>query len=381
MPLEPNLATVVGVLVAVVLATMAGGLLGRRFRTWREQHAARMALAAMARDASRAEVEATPADHLAPVAAATVGASTIGVPDATPVVGQSYLARRLAGAPPPVVTRRPSSLSPALEARGGRPFAPAPAAAPAVAMSPPVRPGRRRRRLAVAGALVVSLFAVGIALGVGATSRLPRGEVLDVAGTPGPPGGDGAVALVPPDGAPTDEPGGATALEPTPDGGPARTHRVTVDPTDVADPTDTTTPADDRTHRPTTRRTPDATGTDPTDPPTPDPTPKPTPKPTPRPTPEPTPRPTPAPTPPPTDPPSQPPRVSFDFSVNGLRVSFSNYTKGADTWIWDFGDGETSTARRPSHTYASGGTYTVTLSATSNGGATASELQDVSVAD
>jgi hypothetical protein len=377
MPLEPNVATAGGVLVAVVLATMAGGLLGRRFRTWREHHAARRALAAMARDASAVGAAAS-SDRAQPLVAASAAtaaqATTTGVPDASPVVGRSYLARRLAGAPPPVVTRRPSTMSPALEARGGRPFADP----PPVAMPAPIRPGRRRRRLALASAFVISLFAVSIGLGVAGVSQLPHGEVLDAAGTPGPPGGDGSVALIPPDGSPSDHPAGTTVVEPTP------TDRVTEGPrvTDVVDPTDTATPADRGTPRPTTHRTPGGpaqAGVDPTDrpgdPPAPDSTPRPTPKPTPRP------NPTPAPTPPPTDPPAQAPRVSFDFSVSGLKVSFSNYTRGADSWIWDFGDGETSTARRPSHTYAADGTYTVTLTAYATSGATASETQDVSVAD
>jgi hypothetical protein len=377
MPLEPNLATVAGVVVAVVLATMVGGLLGRRLRTWHERHAARRALAAMARDARPTGTPVPIPDPVdpavataAPSSAMTARASTTGVPDASSIVGQSYLARRLAGAPPPVVTRRPSSLSPALEARGGRPYTPPPAAG----IAAPVRPGRRRRRLAVASALVVSLFAVGIVLGLTGTSRLPRGEVLDAAGTPGPPGADDGIALVP-DGTPTDEPGGESALEPTPEGEPP-TDRVTEGPatTDVVDRTDATSPTDRPTRRPTTRRTagaPHQTGADPTERPTDPPKPDPTPRPTPRPT----------PTPPPTDPPAQAPRVSFDFSVDGLRVSFSNHTKGADSWIWDFGDGETSTARRPSHTYASPGRYTVTLTGYATGGATASESQDVSVSD
>ena len=99
------------------------------------------------------------------------------------------------------------------------------------------------------------------------------------------------------------------------------------------------------------------------------------------PTPKPTPKPTPAPTPEPTPPSGQAPRVDFDFSVNGLRVSFGNHTKGADHWMWDFGDGETSTARRPSHTYGGPGRYSVTLTAWSTGGAVASESQDVTVSD
>jgi len=34
---------------------------------------------------------------------------------------------------------------------------------------------------------------------------------------------------------------------------------------------------------------------------------------------------------------------------------------GITTWLWDFGDGETSTERNPAHTYRNPGTYTVTL--------------------
>ena len=37
-------------------------------------------------------------------------------------------------------------------------------------------------------------------------------------------------------------------------------------------------------------------------------------------------------------------------------------------WLWEFGDGATSTEQNPVHTYASGGTYTVNLSATNSYG-------------
>jgi PKD repeat protein len=42
----------------------------------------------------------------------------------------------------------------------------------------------------------------------------------------------------------------------------------------------------------------------------------------------------------------------IDFSLTGT----------GDTWIWDFGDGQTSTEQNPTHTYAEAGIYTVTLS-------------------
>ena len=371
MPLEPNLATVVVLLVAVVLATMAGGLLGRRFRTWHEHRTARRALAAIA--ARTAAKQAAERDPSWPSEAATTP-SAVGVAGANANTGQSYLARRLAGAPPPVVTRRPSSLSPAVEARGGRPISDP----PSLTMPTVVRPGRRRRRLAVASALVVSLFAVGITLGV-VGSRQPRGEVLDAAGSPDPGWPDDHAAVLPatPGGTQTDDPGSGSTVEPTPGDDPTRATRTVT-------PTATYGPTVGPTRRPTsprTPRTPNQTGGDPTNTPTHPPTDPPTPDPTPRPTPRPTPKPTPEPTPEPTPPSGQAPRVDFDFSVNGLRVSFDNHTKGADHWTWDFGDGETSTARRPSHTYAGPGTYSVTLTAWSTGGAVASESQDVTVTD
>jgi len=43
-------------------------------------------------------------------------------------------------------------------------------------------------------------------------------------------------------------------------------------------------------------------------------------------------------------------------------------TNTPTTWVWSFGDGNTSTVENPSHTYVTAGTYTVTLTATNAGG-------------
>ena len=41
-------------------------------------------------------------------------------------------------------------------------------------------------------------------------------------------------------------------------------------------------------------------------------------------------------------------------------------------WSWDFGDGGTSTAQNPTHTYATPGTYSVTLTVRRTSGNTLS---------
>lgn len=58
------------------------------------------------------------------------------------------------------------------------------------------------------------------------------------------------------------------------------------------------------------------------------------------------------------------PRVSCSGSVNFSDLSIN----GATSWLWNFGDGTTSTSQNPTHTYANEGSYTVTLTATNNFG-------------
>ncbi len=68
------------------------------------------------------------------------------------------------------------------------------------------------------------------------------------------------------------------------------------------------------------------------------------------------------------------PTARFIYVVgedNGLMVTFTNASLNADTYSWDFGDSESSTETNPSHTYATSGTYDVTLTATNSGGSDA----------
>jgi subtilisin len=80
---------------------------------------------------------------------------------------------------------------------------------------------------------------------------------------------------------------------------------------------------------------------------------------------------------------NNPPTASFTFSPNGLTVTFTDTSTDSDgaiaTWSWNFGDGATSVQQNPSHTYAAGGTYNVSLTVTDDDGATGSTSQNVTV--
>lgn len=58
------------------------------------------------------------------------------------------------------------------------------------------------------------------------------------------------------------------------------------------------------------------------------------------------------------------PTTSFIYSENGNLIDFNNTSSNADTFLWTFGDGETSTDESPSHTFINDGTYIVTLEST-----------------
>jgi len=86
------------------------------------------------------------------------------------------------------------------------------------------------------------------------------------------------------------------------------------------------------------------------------------------------------------DPPvNNPPTAAFSSTANGLTVTFTDQSSDTDGsitgWSWDFGDGNTSIARNPTHTYASGGSYSVSLTVTDDDGATDTHTAPVQAVD
>ncbi|MEZ5335295.1 MAG: PKD domain-containing protein [Methanolobus sp.] len=72
-----------------------------------------------------------------------------------------------------------------------------------------------------------------------------------------------------------------------------------------------------------------------------------------------------------------PPVANFTSDVSlgatPLTVEFTDLsTNSPDSWLWDFGDGNTSSSQNPTHVYVTPGTYNVSLNATNAGGSNVS---------
>jgi len=62
-------------------------------------------------------------------------------------------------------------------------------------------------------------------------------------------------------------------------------------------------------------------------------------------------------------------------SIDNKQVAFTALTHSATTWLWDFGDGNTSTEQNPVYVYENGGYYLATLTATdANGNSVVTEV-------
>lgn len=86
-------------------------------------------------------------------------------------------------------------------------------------------------------------------------------------------------------------------------------------------------------------------------------------------TPKPTRPPTPTPAPTPTATPQPVASFTWNQLAGTLTVKFKNTSNAPGaTWLWDFGNGQSSTSKSPSHPYNAQGPYTVTLTVTNGGG-------------
>lgn len=83
-----------------------------------------------------------------------------------------------------------------------------------------------------------------------------------------------------------------------------------------------------------------------------------------------------------------PPEAKFTATQNNgsddgdwLIYDFANQSSSATTYVWDFGDGNTSTALEPSNTYPEEGTFTVILTALDNLGVTSTFSEEIMVVE
>lgn len=67
--------------------------------------------------------------------------------------------------------------------------------------------------------------------------------------------------------------------------------------------------------------------------------------------------------------PTEAPIANFSWSVNNYTVEFMDLSENIPTtWIWEFGDGTTSSNQNPTHTYYGDNSYSVTLTVSNNFG-------------
>lgn len=86
-----------------------------------------------------------------------------------------------------------------------------------------------------------------------------------------------------------------------------------------------------------------------------------------------------------TPPANNAPTASFTDSCSDLTCNFTDGSSDSDGTIvsrnWSFGDGSSSTAQNPSHSYTAAGTFTVSLTVTDDDGASSNSSQSVTVSE
>lgn len=77
--------------------------------------------------------------------------------------------------------------------------------------------------------------------------------------------------------------------------------------------------------------------------------------------------------------------AAFSHTTNDLTATFTDTSTtpsgSINSWLWDFGDGNTSSSQSPVHTYAAANTYNVSLTVNDTQGGTDSVVNAVTVAD
>ncbi|MBA7549747.1 hypothetical protein ES705_42242 [subsurface metagenome] len=73
------------------------------------------------------------------------------------------------------------------------------------------------------------------------------------------------------------------------------------------------------------------------------------------------------------------PTAEFTTDIDNLTVTFSNTSENASSYLWDFGDGNTSTETNPEHTYTNAGNYQVELTSTSDNCGNATDIQTIDI--
>ena len=76
------------------------------------------------------------------------------------------------------------------------------------------------------------------------------------------------------------------------------------------------------------------------------------------------------------------PFASFQYEIskdNDLEVSFTNNSENAESYTWEFGDGETSTEENPVHLYSEAGSYDVVLTATNADGVSTEATKTIEI--